>query len=91
MASGLCWGVSGAALTYGPDRVQQFCADNHLDMLIRAPPDPNAAAMPESARSWLTDAMWGQLKMLETLPVFKSVSGALTQNMEQDSLGWRRW
>ena len=44
-------------------------------MLIRAPPDPAAPAMPESARSWLTDAMWAQLKMLESLPVFKSVSG----------------
>ena len=26
----------GAALTYGPDRVQRFCADNGLDMVIRA-------------------------------------------------------
>merc|ERR1719421_1828970 len=62
-----------------------------VDMLVRAPPDPAAPAMPESARSWLTDGMWAQLKTLETLAVFKSVSGALTQNMEQDSLGWRRW
>ena len=26
----------GATLTYGPDRVRRFCADNDLDMLIRA-------------------------------------------------------
>jgi len=62
-----------------------------VDILIRAPPDPNAKPIPESARSWLTDGIWGQLQMLESLPVFKSVNGALTQNMEQDSLGWRRW
>ncbi|CAD7974700.1 unnamed protein product [Amoebophrya sp. A25] len=62
-----------------------------VDILIRAPPDPNAKPIPESARSWLTDGIWGQLQMLESLAVFKSQNGALTQNMEQDSLGWRRW
>ena len=31
------------------------------------------------------------LKTLETIATFKSTSGALTQNLEQDSLGWKRW
>ncbi len=62
-----------------------------VDLLIRAPPDPNAKTMPESARIWLTDSLWSQLTMLESLPIFKSVNGPLTQNLEQDSLGWRRW
>jgi len=47
--------------------------------------------MPESARSWLTELNWAQLKSLEAITVFKSSGGALTQNMEQDSLGWKLW
>jgi len=65
--------------------------DYELDILIKAPADPNPSPMPESARSWLSDLNWAQLKSLEAIPVFKSSGGALTQNMEQDSLGWKRW
>ena len=46
--------------------------------LVRAPPDVNAASMPDSARSWITEITWQQLKTLEAFPTFKSVSGALT-------------
>lgn len=70
---------------------QEQISPEEMDILIRAPPDPETPPMPESAKSWLSELMWGQLKTLERLPVFKSVSGPLTQNMEQDSLGWRRW
>merc|ERR1719453_3012923 len=32
------------------------------------------------------------LKTLETISIFKSTAGgALTQNLEQGSLGWKRW
>jgi len=62
-----------------------------LDLLISAPPDPSPPPMPESARSWLSELNWAQLKTLEQIAVFKTSSGALTQNMEQDSLGWKRW
>jgi dynein heavy chain len=61
-----------------------------LDILIRAPPDANPPPMPENARSYLTEVQWAQLKSLEPIPVFKA-SGQLTQNIEQDSLGWKRW
>mmetsp|Transcript_80594 Transcript_80594/g.127208 ORF Transcript_80594/g.127208 Transcript_80594/m.127208 type:complete len:789 (-) Transcript_80594:308-2674(-) len=61
-----------------------------LDLLIRAPPDPNPPPMPENARTYLNEVQWAQLKSLEPLPVFKT-SGQLTQNVEQDSLGWKRW
>ncbi len=71
--------------------LQKSIKKEEVDVLIRAPPDPNPKAMPESARSWLSETMWAQLFTLEQLPVFKSVSGLLTQNLEQDSLGWRRW
>merc|ERR1719478_1545900 len=63
---------------------------DELDILIRAPPDPNPPPMPENARSYLTEIQWAQLKSLEPIPVFKA-SGALTQNVEQDTLGWKRW
>jgi len=65
--------------------------DFELDILIKAPADPNPSPMPESARSWLSELNWAQLKSLEAITVFKSSGGALTQNMEQDSLGWKRW
>lgn len=65
---------------------------DEVDLLIRAPPDPSAKPLPEAMKTWLTEAIWSQLQMLESSsPIFKSVSGALTQNLEQDSLGWRRW
>jgi len=60
------------------------------DMLIRAPPDPNPPVMPENARSWLTETQWAQLKSLEGLEAFKK-GGKLTESLEQDSLGWKRW
>jgi len=62
-----------------------------LSMLIRAPVDPQAPPMPESTRAWLSELQWAQLKSLEQIGVFKSSTGALTQNLEQDSLGWKRW
>ncbi|CAE8741817.1 unnamed protein product, partial [Polarella glacialis] len=62
-----------------------------LNLLIRAPLDPNAPPMPETTRSWLTEPQWAQLKSLEQIPAFKTSSHALTHNMEQDSLGWKRW
>merc|ERR1719281_57780 len=64
--------------------------DFELDMLIRAPPDPNPPPMPENARSWLSEVNWAQIKSLEVLDAFKK-GGQLTQNVEQDSLGWKRW
>jgi dynein heavy chain len=63
---------------------------DELDILIRAPPDPNPPPMPENARSYLTEIQWAQLRSLEPIPVFKA-SGSLTQNVEQDTLGWKRW
>eukprot|EP00929_Paragymnodinium_shiwhaense_P082767 TRINITY_DN4377_c2_g1_i1.p1 TRINITY_DN4377_c2_g1~~TRINITY_DN4377_c2_g1_i1.p1 ORF type:complete len:2551 (-),score=809.20 TRINITY_DN4377_c2_g1_i1:84-7481(-) len=59
-------------------------------MLIIAPPDPNPPPMPENARTWLTETQWAQLKTLENIEAFKK-GGSLTQNVEQDSLGWKRW
>eukprot|EP00929_Paragymnodinium_shiwhaense_P077089 TRINITY_DN3967_c2_g1_i1.p1 TRINITY_DN3967_c2_g1~~TRINITY_DN3967_c2_g1_i1.p1 ORF type:complete len:3070 (-),score=1029.42 TRINITY_DN3967_c2_g1_i1:156-9119(-) len=59
-------------------------------MLIMATPDPNPPPMPENARSWLNETQWAQLKSLENLEAFKK-GGQLTQNIEQDSLGWKRW
>jgi dynein heavy chain len=61
-----------------------------LDLLIALPPDPNPPPMPENARTYLNETQWAQLKSLEPLAVFKT-SGQLTQNVEQDSLGWKRW
>jgi len=63
---------------------------DEMDILIRAPPDPNPPPMPESTKSYLTEVQWAQLKSLEPIPVFKA-SGQLTQNVEQDTLGWKRW
>jgi len=63
---------------------------DEVDVLVKAPPDPNPPPMPENARSWLSDVQWAQLKSLEPIPAFKS-SGQLTQNIEQDSLSWKRW
>merc|ERR1719272_2831828 len=48
--------------------------------------------MPENCKSWISEVQWAMLKTLETVPMFKSNSGgALVQNLEQDSLGWKRW
>merc|ERR1719343_1389921 len=58
--------------------------------LIRAPPDPNAGAMPDNAKTWLTETQWAQLKSLESVEAFKK-GGKLTESLEQDSLGWKRW
>mmetsp|Transcript_146756 Transcript_146756/g.471049 ORF Transcript_146756/g.471049 Transcript_146756/m.471049 type:complete len:4209 (+) Transcript_146756:103-12729(+) len=59
-------------------------------VLINAPPDPSAGAMPENAKSWLTETQWGQMKTLESLEAFKK-GGKLTESLEQDGLGWKRW
>jgi dynein heavy chain len=59
-------------------------------MLVRAPPDPNPTPMPENARSWLTEMQWAQMKTLEGMEAFKKC-GKLTESLEQDSLGWKRW
>jgi len=64
--------------------------DEERQILILAPPDPNPPAMPENARSWLSETQWAQLKTLENMEAFKK-GGQLTQNIEQDSLGWKRW
>eukprot|EP00929_Paragymnodinium_shiwhaense_P050232 TRINITY_DN25303_c0_g2_i1.p1 TRINITY_DN25303_c0_g2~~TRINITY_DN25303_c0_g2_i1.p1 ORF type:complete len:2248 (-),score=601.64 TRINITY_DN25303_c0_g2_i1:355-7038(-) len=64
---------------------------SELTMLIQAPPDPSASSMPDNARVWLTEMQWAQLKSLEKMTAFKSTQVGLTQHMEQDSLGWRRW
>ncbi|KAF4733564.1 hypothetical protein FOZ62_017846 [Perkinsus olseni] len=70
----------------------QVITQSEVDILIRAPPDPAAPPMPSQMKSWLTEFIWQQLKTVETIPGFKSSSsGALTQNIEQDSLGWKRW
>lgn len=60
------------------------------ETLIRCPPDPTPPVMPENARSWLSETQWAQLKTLENMEAFKK-GGQLTQNIEQDSLGWKRW
>ncbi|CAK0791281.1 unnamed protein product [Prorocentrum cordatum] len=60
------------------------------NMLIRAPPDPNAGVMPDNAKTWLTETQWAQLKSLEGMEAFKK-GGKLTESVEQDSLGWKRW
>jgi len=65
-------------------------AGEELDILIRAPPDPSPPPMPENVRGYLTDIQWAQMKSLEAIPAFKA-SGQLTQNIEQDTLGWKRW
>merc|ERR1719421_740811 len=62
-----------------------------VNTMYLCPPDPAPPPMPENCKTWITDQQWAMLKTLETIPVFKSVAGALTQNMEQDSLGWKRW
>lgn len=71
------------------ERSNKIMADE-LSILIGAPPDPNPPPMPENARSWLTEVQWAQLKSLEAVPAFKA-GGQLSQNVEQDSLGWKRW
>merc|ERR1719353_945967 len=71
--------------------VRSGALDAHeVNTLYICPPDPAPTPMPENCKSWILDAQWGMLKTLESIPVFKN-SGALTQNMEQDSLGWKRW
>merc|ERR1719421_1413560 len=62
-----------------------------VNTMYLCPPDPAPPPMPENCKSWITDQQWAMLKTLEGVPVFKSTSGALTQNLEQDSLGWKRW
>merc|ERR1719183_1623907 len=70
--------------------VRSGALDAHeVNTLYICPPDPAPTPMPENCKSWILDAQWGMLKTLESIPVFKN-SGALTQNMEQDSLGWKR-
>jgi len=60
------------------------------NMLIRAPPDPAPPVMPDNAKTWLTETQWAQLKSLESMEAFKK-GGKLTESLEQDSLGWKRW
>ncbi|CAL1157217.1 unnamed protein product [Cladocopium goreaui] len=62
-----------------------------LNLLIRAPVDPNPPPMPDTTRSWLNEHQWAQLRGLEVLPVFKTGSHSLCNTLEQDSLGWKRW
>jgi len=62
-----------------------------VNTMYRCPPDPAPPAMPENCKSWVLEQQWAMLKTLESIAVFKSTAGALTQNMEQDSLGWKRW
>lgn len=64
---------------------------HELSLLINAPPERSTSPMPDNTKSWLTETQWAQLKSLEHIAVFKAASGGLIQNLEQDSLGWRRW
>jgi dynein heavy chain len=64
---------------------------NEVNTMYRCPPDPAPPPMPENCKSWILEQQWAMLKTLESIPIFKTVSGALTANMEQDSLGWKRW
>merc|ERR1719408_1104871 len=61
-----------------------------LQILINAPPDPSASPIPDNARTYMSEVQWAQLKSLEPIPAFKA-SGQLTNHVEQDSLGWKRW
>jgi dynein heavy chain len=65
--------------------------NDEVQTLYICPPDPAPPAMPENCKSWILDVQWAMLKTLESIPAFKSTAGALTQNLEQDSLGWKRW
>mmetsp|Transcript_65335 Transcript_65335/g.188178 ORF Transcript_65335/g.188178 Transcript_65335/m.188178 type:complete len:973 (+) Transcript_65335:71-2989(+) len=70
-------------------RAGQITAEERT-ALINAPPDPNPGSMPENTKSWLSELQWAQMKSLEGLEVFKK-GGKLTEALEQDSLGWKRW
>jgi dynein heavy chain len=62
-----------------------------VNTMYLCPPDPAPPPIPENCKTWITEQQWAMLKTLETIATFKSTSGALTQNLEQDSLGWKRW
>jgi len=65
-------------------------SQEEMDSLIMATPDPSPPPMPETARSWLSEMQWAQMKMLEGLEAFKK-AGKLLESLEQDALGWKRW
>eukprot|EP00931_Biecheleriopsis_adriatica_P101533 TRINITY_DN7664_c0_g1_i1.p1 TRINITY_DN7664_c0_g1~~TRINITY_DN7664_c0_g1_i1.p1 ORF type:complete len:4295 (+),score=1011.97 TRINITY_DN7664_c0_g1_i1:399-12887(+) len=65
--------------------------NEELNLLIRAPLDPNPPPIPDTTRSWLTEPQWAQLRSLEQMAAFKTSSSTLTSTLEQDSLGWKRW
>merc|ERR1719215_1841423 len=61
-----------------------------MDLLIRGTPDPNPPPMPESAKTWLTEMQWAQLKALENMEAFKK-GAKLTDTIDSDNMGWRKW
>jgi hypothetical protein len=43
--------------------------------------------MPEPLKAFLTEAIWANIKGLESLPVFNSLGSSL----EQEYLVWKKW
>eukprot|EP00920_Eleutheroschizon_duboscqi_P039681 GHVT01095307.1.p1 GENE.GHVT01095307.1~~GHVT01095307.1.p1 ORF type:complete len:1472 (-),score=182.88 GHVT01095307.1:1015-5367(-) len=64
-----------------------------VNVLISCSADSGSASsqMSEGLSSWMTEASWSACKVLEQLSTFKSGSSSLTQNLEQDAVGWKRW
>eukprot|EP00744_Colponema_vietnamica_P001609 GILI01002651.1.p1 GENE.GILI01002651.1~~GILI01002651.1.p1 ORF type:complete len:1110 (-),score=404.88 GILI01002651.1:160-3150(-) len=63
-----------------------ICNAAEVDLLIQGKIATDAPPCPESLK-FLPEIVWGSLKALESIPVF----AGLCQNMEQDSLAWRKF
>eukprot|EP00916_Digyalum_oweni_P005776 GHVL01010034.1.p1 GENE.GHVL01010034.1~~GHVL01010034.1.p1 ORF type:complete len:2742 (+),score=421.27 GHVL01010034.1:35-8227(+) len=70
---------------------EKVILESDVKILIENKPDPNPPPMPENCAKWMTPMMWAQCKSLEASSTFKNATGSLLQNLEQDSMGWRRW
>jgi dynein heavy chain len=58
-----------------------------IEHLIINKADPNPPSMPEPLKAFLTEAIWANIKGLESIPIFNGLGSSL----EQEYLVWKKW
>ena len=58
-----------------------------VEHLIINKADLNPPPMPEPLKGFLNDAIWANIKGLESLPIFSNLGSSL----EQEYLVWKKW
>jgi len=58
-----------------------------IDHLILNKADPNPPPLPEPLKGFLNEAIWANVKGLESIPIFSNLGSSL----ESEYLVWKKW